>query len=137
MPTLTNHQVFYIINPSNGETVAPWDATNKYMDTELCQEGILGLTPTPGVPCTTLPTGNDWYTVIDNSDDSSEPWNLPTPLDTKWIRVTLKGNNMTPVVASGVPAMRRRPAGTVRSRFSCPMAMVRTVDPMVRSSGWW
>src|SRR5688572_29515981 len=93
MPTLSNHQVFYIINPSNGETVAPWDLNNKYMDRELCQEGILDLTPTPGIPCTTLPTGTDWYTVIDNSDDANEPWKSSTPLDTKWIRVTLKGNN--------------------------------------------
>ncbi|HZI50851.1 MAG TPA: hypothetical protein VFE29_03440, partial [Terriglobia bacterium] len=101
MPTLTNHQVFYIINPKDGETIAPWDSTNKYKDTELCQQGILGLTPTPGIPCTTLPTGDDWYTVIDNSNVSSAPWNQTTPLDTKWIRITLKGNNMTPVAASG------------------------------------
>jgi hypothetical protein len=101
MPTLTNHQVFYIINPKNGETVAPWDLTNKYKDTELCQEGILDLTPTPGIPCNELPMGDDWYTIIDNSSDASEPWKSSTPLDTKWIRVTMKGNNMTPVVASG------------------------------------
>jgi hypothetical protein len=101
LPTLTNHQVLYIINPSDGETVAPWDLTNEYKDTELCQEGILGLTPTPGIPCNELPSGTDWYTVIDNSSDASEPWKYTTPLDTKWIRVTLKGNNMTPVAASG------------------------------------
>ena len=29
MPTLTNHQVFYIINPKGGETVAPWDLTQQ------------------------------------------------------------------------------------------------------------
>ena len=50
VPTLTNHQVIYVINPSGGETIEPWndDPTNKYMDKELCQLGILGLTPTPG-----------------------------------------------------------------------------------------
>jgi hypothetical protein len=101
MPTLTNHQVFYIINPKGGETVAPWDLTNKYKDTELCQEGILGLTPTPGAPCNELPMGDDWYTVIDDSDDANEPWKSLTPLDTKWVRVTMKANNMTPVFASG------------------------------------
>ena len=101
MPTLTNHQVFYIINPSSGETIAPWSSTNRYRDTELCQQGILGLTPTPGIPCTTLPSGTDWYTVIDNSDVASAPWNFATPTDMKWTRVTLKGNNMTPVPASG------------------------------------
>jgi hypothetical protein len=102
MPTLTNHQVIYVINPSGGETVAPWSSTNRYMDTELCQEGILGLTATPGIPCTTLPTGTDWYTVVSNTDVAYAPWNLATPTDTKWIRITLKGNNMTPVPVNGV-----------------------------------
>ncbi|HET9218182.1 MAG TPA: hypothetical protein VFR18_14455, partial [Terriglobia bacterium] len=102
-PTLTNHQVLYIINPRDGETVAPWDLNNKYKDTELCQEGILDLTPTPGTPCNELPMGSDWYTVIDNSSDSSEPWKYTTPLDTKWIRISLKGNNNTPVVANDDP----------------------------------
>ena len=101
VPTLSNHQVIYIINPSGGETVAPWDPTNPYMDTELCQEGILGLTPTPGLPCSELPTGTDWYTVIDNSDPANAPWNLTTPTDTKWTRITLKGNAMTPVPVNG------------------------------------
>lgn len=110
-PTMSNYQVLYIINPKNGETVAPWDRNNKYKDTELCQEGILGLTPTPGAPCDELPTGSDWYTVIDNSSDSSEPWKYTTPLDTKWIRVTLKGNNMTPVIATG-PANAGDPTQT-------------------------
>src|SRR4029450_9487131 len=104
MPTLTNHQVFYIINPSGGEEVKPWDKDNKYKDTELCQEGILGLTPTAGIRCDELPTVDTWFTVIDNSDDASEPWKSAIPLDTKWIRITLKGNNMTPVIASNNPA---------------------------------
>src|SRR5262245_8017278 len=97
LPTLSNHMVIYIINPKAGETVAPWDPDNEYADTELCQEGILGLTPTPGVPCAELPSGTDWYTVVDNSDISNAPWNLTTPTDTKWTRITLKGNAMTPV----------------------------------------
>ena len=101
LPTLTNHQVVYIINPKGGETVAPWDLSNKYVDTELCQTGILGLTPTPGTPCTTLPTGSNWYTVVDNSQTSSAPWNLAAPTDTKWTRITIKGNNMTPVPVNG------------------------------------
>jgi hypothetical protein len=101
LPTLSNHMVIYVINPKDGEVVAPWDEDNAYADTELCQEGILGLTPTPGVPCTEFPTGDDWYTVIDNSDPSNAPWNLSTPTDTKWTRITLKGNNMTPVPVNG------------------------------------
>jgi len=101
LPTLTNHMVIYIINPKDGETVAPWDMDNDYKDTELCQEGILGLTPTPGAPCAELPSGDDWYTVIDNTDPTNAPWNLTTPTDTKWTRITLKGNAMTPVPVDG------------------------------------
>ena len=41
-PSLSAANVIYIINPRNGETVAPWDMTNKYADTELCQEKVLG-----------------------------------------------------------------------------------------------
>jgi hypothetical protein len=102
VPTLTNHQVIYIINPSGSETIAPWDATpgNKYMDTELCQEGILSLTPTSG-PCTELPSGDEWYTVVDNTDTTYAPWNLSTPTDMKWTRILLKNNNSTPVPANG------------------------------------
>ena len=103
VPTLTNHQVIYVINPSGGETIEPWndDPTNKYMDKELCQLGILGLTPTPGVPCTATPAGDDWYTVVNNTDTAWAPWNLSTPLDVKWTRILLKANNSTPVAANG------------------------------------
>ena len=75
------------------------------MDTELCQLGILGLTPTPGIPCTDLPDGDDWYTVVDNTDPAWAPWNLATPLDVKWTRILLKANNSTPVVANGDPGV--------------------------------
>ena len=101
LPSLTAANVIYIINPKGGETVAPWDINNKYADTELCQEHILGLTGTPGVPCTTLPSGSAWYTVKDNSLSASAPWNLSPPTDMKWVRITLKSNNMTSVAANG------------------------------------
>ena len=103
VPTLTNHQVIYVINPSGSETIEPWNDApgNKYMDTELCQLGILGLTPTPGIPCTELPDGDDWYTVVNNTDAAWAPWNLSTPLDVKWTRIVLKANNSTPVAANG------------------------------------
>jgi hypothetical protein len=71
------------------------------MDKELCQLGILGLTPTPGVPCTATPAGDDWYTVVNNTDTAWAPWNLSTPLDVKWTRILLKANNSTPVAANG------------------------------------
>src|SRR6266545_4890106 len=48
VPSVTDpNGVLYIINPAPGETIAPWDPNpnNKYFDTELCQENILGLAP--------------------------------------------------------------------------------------------
>src|SRR5262249_15780181 len=36
----------------------------------------------------------------DHSLSSSAPWNLNSPLDMKWTRITLKANNMTPVAAN-------------------------------------
>lgn len=96
-PTTSNAQVLYIINPSNGETVAPWDPNNPYFDTELCQENMLGVSGTHGVACPTsaIPAGNTWYQVYDNSSHATN-WKLTSPLDYKWVRVTLKQNGNTP-----------------------------------------
>jgi hypothetical protein len=112
LPSNSNGQVLYIINPGVGQTVAdiaPWKATingkpNPYFDNELCQENIkaLGVTGTPGVPCTAVPNGAAWYKVYDNSANATN-WKLtdasgnPTPLDYKWVRVTLKADNNAPV----------------------------------------
>src|SRR5262245_1426408 len=57
LPALTGGHVIYIINPKGGETVAPWSMSNKYADTELCQENVMGLTGTFGIPCTTIASG--------------------------------------------------------------------------------
>ena len=100
LPALGASNVIYIINPSNGETIAPWTASNAYFDNELCQEHVFGLANTPGVPCTTTATGT-WYSAIDDSQTSSAPWNLATPLATKWTRIMLKANNMGVVPVNG------------------------------------
>jgi hypothetical protein len=105
LPAAGAPNVLYIINPEPGETVAPWDPNNKYFDTELCKENILGLTASAaGVPCpkTALPSGSGWYQAYDNSSHSSV-WQLKDvsskliPLSYKWARITLKSDNMTPV----------------------------------------
>src|SRR5262245_31886356 len=88
--TLTGGNVIYIINPKGGETVAPWSMSNKYADTELCQEKVLGLSGTFGIPCTTIASGSTWYTVKNNSLSAAAPWNLPNPTDMKWTRITVK-----------------------------------------------
>ena len=61
---------------------------------------MLGLTGTPGVPCTSTAAGS-WYTTVDDSQSSSAPWNFTTPLATKWTRIMLKANNMGVVPVNG------------------------------------
>ncbi len=127
LPSTSAANVLYIINPAPGETVAPWDPTNQYFDTELCQENYfvdnhLVTAGTPGTPCPTtsaypVPTGTAWYTWYDNSlkqakggaTGSGGAAGLETayqlkdsggnkiPLGYKWVRVQLKADNMTPV----------------------------------------
>src|SRR5260370_4177365 len=80
LPVTTAANVIYIINPRGGETVAPWDSTNSYFDTELCQEHTLGLSGTAGVPCTTTVSGSSWYSTVNDSSSSSAPWNLTAPI---------------------------------------------------------
>ena len=100
--------VLYIVNPDTtiGETaltVAPWSQASPYYDSELCQEGMLGLARGPaGVACATtaLPAGgctdvtggaaavNTWCAYYDNSANAT-PWQL-TGLNYKWVRITLK-----------------------------------------------
>jgi hypothetical protein len=107
LPSLTANGVIYIINPKGGETVAPWDPSNRYADTELCQENVLGLSAgTPGVPCSgtgSLPVTSNtvWRGTPYDDSDTSSVWYTSNPLDFKWVRITLKKNNMTPVPATG------------------------------------
>jgi hypothetical protein len=95
--------VIYLINPRGGEAVEPWNLANRYADIELCQEGLLGLTGTVGVPCTTLPNAGGWYTVYDDSQTSAGVWQQARPLDWKWVRLTLKKNNNTAAPSNGDP----------------------------------
>jgi len=100
-PSLSAANVIYVINPRSGETIAPWDTTNRFFDWELCQEKVMGLTGTFGIPCTTIPTGSSWRSVVDNTQSSSAPFNISVPTDMKWTRITVKTNTMTPVPANG------------------------------------
>ncbi|HTM05116.1 MAG TPA: pilus assembly PilX N-terminal domain-containing protein [Vicinamibacterales bacterium] len=100
LPALGAANVIYIVNPNAGEAVQPWNTANPYFDNELCQEQVLGLTGTAGIPCTTTAAGT-WYSVTDDSQSSSAPWNLASPLATKWTRIMLKANNMGVVPVNG------------------------------------
>ena len=106
VPSTSAANVFYIINPKAGETVAPWDYTNKYYDTELCHDNVLGLTGTYGIQCpaasTSFPAGSSWYSIRDNSSAGyTGVFKLNPPLDYKWARVQLKTNNSTNFPADG------------------------------------
>src|SRR5207237_1374757 len=68
----------------------------------FCQENVLGMSGTPGMPCTagpTVPSGQSWYRPFGSL--ATAPWNLTTALDTRWVRITLKGNSMTAEAANG------------------------------------
>lgn len=84
------NSVLYILNPTNGEIVAPWNgAGNNYPDDEICKE-------TNTVPCTLnvstgrlMPSGAGWYTsTLANAAYAAAP-----VLPWKWARITLKQNN--------------------------------------------
>ena len=126
LPSTSAPNVLYLINPASGETVAPWDPSNKYFDTELCHESYfvsnLGVTSVAaGTPCpatsASVPSGNSWYAWYDNSQKKTNTSATGTgdaatletvyqlkdssgnkiPLTYKWVRITLKSDNMTPI----------------------------------------
>src|SRR5436309_3785049 len=116
LPTTSFQNVIYIL--SDASTVKPWDPTNKYFDTELCQEQVMGLSGTLQVPCTTIASGSAWYKTYDHSLGGI--WNLPNPLDLKWVRITVKGNNMTPVPVNGNPAIADQACWNGANQISTP-----------------
>ncbi|HVH70550.1 MAG TPA: PilX N-terminal domain-containing pilus assembly protein, partial [Candidatus Dormibacteraeota bacterium] len=99
----TPNSVLYILNPANGEVVAPWDGSNlnTYPDTEICKE-------TTTIACVNnlttgqvLPGGAGWYT----STQASAVYAMAPVLPWKWARITLKQNNSIPQYATnGNPA---------------------------------
>jgi hypothetical protein len=105
LPGDNNQQVLYVLNEGNKpNTIKPWwaDATNPYMDDELCHDGytLTGLpanTPSPDLHCdiTQMPTSPNWY----QTTTSQLPFNVSVnggpvaPLAYKWVRVAVKLNN--------------------------------------------
>src|SRR5947199_2681298 len=116
LPSTSFQNVIYIL--SDASTVKPWDPTKKYFDTELCQEKVMGLSGTSGVPCTTIASGSTWYKTYDHSLGGI--WNLANPLDLKWVRITVKGNNMTPVPVNGNNAIGDQACWNGANQMSTP-----------------
>jgi hypothetical protein len=108
LPSLAAQNVLYILNPGPGESasdIRPWDKNNKYFDTELCHENVLGLSGTAGKPCdpastSSIPSVNTWYKTA-NAWTTDSGGNAISPLSYKWVRITLKADNMTPVQVNG------------------------------------
>jgi Tfp pilus assembly protein PilX len=78
-----SNSILYILNPLNGETVAPWSSTNAYADNEICKE-------TNTMSCSGgYPSSGTWYT----STTASSTYAASPALDWKWARVQLKQSN--------------------------------------------
>jgi hypothetical protein len=88
----TSGGVLYIINPKNGETVAPWSTTlnpNPYFDDEICKEVTCGA----GL----VPPTSDWYYKLpltaSNPALTANSTYAATPVQPyKWMRLSLKIN---------------------------------------------
>jgi Tfp pilus assembly protein PilX len=109
LPGAANAGVLYILQ--NGVTMANvtanTPATNPLFDDELCHDYSFGGTlqqQPANIRCNTLPGGVAWYnnppgaagltTVPTGSAGGVAPaWAAANPLDWKWTRITLKGNN--------------------------------------------
>ena len=92
LPGAGANGVLYILNPANGEVVAPWNPGNKYPDDEICKENN-------NIPCSSgLPTGGGWYTTT-----TASPTYAANPVYSwKWVRLTLKQNNsLAPYYTNG------------------------------------
>ncbi len=103
LPGNGNTGVLYILNPANGETVAPWCGSSspvssacakQYPDDELCKETRSG----SSVTCTTDSTTNityasgSYYLTSATASSTLAPSSGP-PLDWKWARIQLKQSN--------------------------------------------
>jgi Tfp pilus assembly protein PilX len=82
----------YVINPTGGETVAPWLTTNAYYDDEICKE-VTGCTTVGGLQ---IPPGTTWYvcpagcTSTTPALSASSTYATSPVLPYKWMRITLK-----------------------------------------------
>ena len=84
----TTGSVLYILNPANGETVAPWkgSSSTSYPDDEICKETTT-ITCSSNLP--NLTTCSTWCA----STTASSTYAASPVFVWKWVRVTLKQNN--------------------------------------------
>ena len=84
----TSGSVLYILNPANGETVAPWNGSSSatYPDDEICKETTT-ITCSSNLP--NLSSCSGWCV----STMASSVYTASPVLPWKWVRVMLKQNN--------------------------------------------
>jgi|SRR5579859_800770 len=88
LPGNGTNGVLYVLNPANGETVAPWvsptpNNPNPYFDNEICKENT-------AIQCSnSTPPGGGWYSTT----AASSVYAVNPTLVWKWTRITLKQNN--------------------------------------------
>ncbi len=84
----TTGSVLYILNPANGETVAPWkgSSSSTYPDDEICKETTT-ITCSSNLP--NLSSCSTWCV----STTANSAYALSPVLPWKWVRVMLKQNN--------------------------------------------
>ena len=84
----TTGSVLYILNPANGETVAPWNGSSSttYPDNEICKETTT-ITCSNNLP--NLSSCSSWCV----STTASSVYAASPVLPWKWVRLMLKQNN--------------------------------------------
>jgi hypothetical protein len=117
MPTTlpgTANSVLYVLNPLNGQTVAPWgnNAAN-FADDEICKENT-------AVTCSNgLPSGSGWYTT----NTASTTYAASPVLDWKWVRINLKQNNtIAPYYTNGTSANTMQVCWNGTNEYADPVA---------------
>jgi len=108
------NSVLYVLNPLNGQTVAPW--TNNpanFADDEICKE-------TTTVTCSSgYPSGSGWYTT----NTASTTYAAAPVLDWKWVRINLKQNNtIAPYYTNGASANVMQVCWNGTNEYADPLA---------------
>jgi Tfp pilus assembly protein PilX len=108
------NSVLYVLNPLNGQTVAPWTSNPvNFADDEICKE-------TTTVTCSSgYPSGSGWYTT----NTASTTYAASPVLDWKWVRINLKQNNtIVPYYTNGASANVMQVCWNGTNEYADPVA---------------
>ena len=129
LPSTSAANIVYIV--SNFATVKPWLTSSLYFDSELCQGHVMDIPAgTTGIPCTDTQSGTDWFSYRDDSDSAETPWYSTHPLDLKWVRIQLKGNNNTPIAVNGDSSSNAQACWNGVNQMSTPTGYTTGCQPV-------